>query len=371
MAEQKIFQIDGDYSPIYSYIKSCGCRKIMLVCGKSAQNLKINNVFTELQREMEVVRFSGFTPNPLYDDVVKGVDLFNSEKCDMIVALGGGSAIDVAKCIKLFSNMRRDESFLAQQPVHNEVKLVAIPTTAGTGAEATQFAVIYHEGVKQSVSHEDCIPETVVFDPDSLKTLPEYQRKVTMLDALCHGIESFWSVKSTEESMEYADMAVRMIMENLDGYLGNTTVGNANMLKAANLSGKAINISQTTAGHAMCYKLTGMYGLAHGHAAALCVSEIFLYMIDNVRLCTDTRGADYLKGVFKRIAAALGCEDAHSAAARFRRILDDFALDVPEARDEDYAVLKKSVNPERLMNNPVRLDEDAIEQMYRNIFGKK
>jgi alcohol dehydrogenase class IV len=267
--------------------------------------------------------------------------------------------------------MKRDESFLVQQPVHNDVKLLAIPTTAGTGAEATQFAVIYHEGVKQSVSHKDCIPEAVVFDPDCLNTLPEYQRKVTMLDALCHGIESFWSVKSTEESLKYADTAVRMIMENMDGYLNNTPAGNANMLKAANIAGKAINISQTTAGHAMCYKLTGMYGLAHGHAAALCVSEIFLHMIENVGLCTDPRGVDYLNGVFGKIAEALGCDDAHSAVARFRRILDDFALDVPEARDEDYAILKKSVNPERLMNNPVRLDENVIERMYRNILGEK
>ena len=83
-------------------------------------------------------------------------------------------------------------------------------------------------------------------DSNALKTLPLYQKKATMCDALCHAIESFWSVNSTEESKKYSKDAIETIMKHMDGYLHNTDEGNAGMLIAANTAGKAINITQTT-----------------------------------------------------------------------------------------------------------------------------
>ena len=147
-----------------------------------------------------------------------------------------------------------------------------MPTTAGTGSEATRYAVIYFDGEKQSISDYSCIPSAVLMDASVLKTLPIYQKKSTMMDAFCHAIESYWSVNSSEESRQYSRRAIQLIMENKDLYIGNDETGNTQMLKAAHLAGKAINLTQTTAGHAMCYKLTSLYGIAHGHAAALCVS---------------------------------------------------------------------------------------------------
>ena len=91
-----------------------------------------------------------------------------------------------------------------------------------------------------------------------------------MMDAFCHALESFWSVNSTEESRRYSKEAIELVLENMEEYLLNTTDGNAGMLLAANIVGKAINITQTTARHAMCYKITSLFGCAHGHAAVLC-----------------------------------------------------------------------------------------------------
>ena len=98
--------------------------------------------------------------------------------------------MDVAKCIKVFYNMDEQRNYLEQEIVPNDVRLLAAPTTAGTGSEATRDAVLYFEGKKQSVSHESCIPSAVLMDPSLLQTLPEYHRKSSMLDAT----ESFWSV---------------------------------------------------------------------------------------------------------------------------------------------------------------------------------
>ena len=153
-----------------------------------------------------------------------------------------------------------------------------MPTTAGTGSEATRYAVIYYNDAKQSITSKSIIPSTVLMDPNALKTLPVYQRKATMCDALCHAIESFWSVNSNEESKKYSRAAIKGVLKNMQGYFENTEEGNAGMLRAAYDAGKAINITQTTAGHAMCYKITSLFGCAHGHAAILCDRVLFSWM---------------------------------------------------------------------------------------------
>lgn len=373
MEKQNIIVLDNSYTEIDTFFNSSHVKKILLVCGDSIKKLKIGEYFDKLlnNKGIEIIRFSNFKPNPSYESVVEGVKVFNNEKCQMIVAVGGGSSIDIAKCIKLYSNMNTDENYLKQPIVPNDIKLIAIPTTAGTGSEATQFAVIYYNGEKQSISDYSCIPSTVVIDASTLKTLPDYHRKVTMLDALCHAIESYWSINSTNESQKYSKQAIQMILDNKAAYLDNSKVGNTNMLKAANLAGKAINITQTTAAHAMCYKLTSLYGIAHGHAVALCISKLFPYMIANIDKCIDPRGKDYLKQIFNKIAYAMGKNSAEEAVNLFDEILASLALEIPTANNNDFEKLKDSVNLTRLRNNPISLDIKTIDMLYHQILQIK
>lgn len=370
---QKIITAENGYAELDRWVKENNIKKLMLVCDSSLQFLtSINEHLPEIDTEM--IRFDDFQPNPLYESVVKGVDIFRSSGCDGIMAIGGGSALDVAKCIKLYSNMKGDGAeggYLSQEIVPNSIPFLAVPTTAGTGSEATRYAVIYYQGNKQSVADYSCIPETVMFDPSVLRTLPVYQKKSTMMDAFCHAIESFWSVNSTEESMGYSREAIKIILENMDGYFANDDAANANMLRAANLAGKAINITQTTAGHAMCYKLTSLYGVSHGHAAALCIRKLFPYMITAVDKCIDKRGEEHLRKIFGEIAAAMGCDTAEKAAEKFNEIFGKIGLEVPKMKSEaDIDILKTSVNPVRLKNNPVGLDVPTVEKLYREILGE-
>lgn len=92
--------------------------------------------------------------------------------CDLIIAVGGGSAMDVAKCIKLYAYMDPGINYLEQKIVPNDIPLLAVPTTAGTGSEATRYAVVYYKGEKQSVCDESCIPSAVLMDASVLKTRP-------------------------------------------------------------------------------------------------------------------------------------------------------------------------------------------------------
>ena len=362
-----IITADNNYIALDNWLANK--REVLLVCDSSIQFLeKFNKKLEEITVPM--VRFSEFQPNPVYESVVKGVKLLRNRNCDSIIAVGGGSAMDVAKCIKAYCKMDgngEDGGFLKQEIQPNDIPFLAMPTTAGTGSEATRYAVIYYDGKKQSVTSESFIPETVLMDPDCLKTLPLYQKKATMCDALCHAIESFWSVNSTEESRGYSKAAIQDIMNNMDGYLNNTEEGRKGMLLAANTAGKAINIAQTTAGHAMCYKITSLFGIAHGHAAILCDRALFPWMILHADKCIDPRGKKYVQEILNKIGQAMGCSDAITGAVKLGELFNDLELSVPKTTIEQYEELKTSVNPVRLRNHPIALDEETIDRLYHDI----
>lgn len=343
-----------------------GSSKVLLVCDASYPFLSIKEDIEAMG--VPHVVFDQFTPNPLYEDVCKGVDLFNITKCDTILAVGGGSSLDVAKCIKLYCKMSKDQLYLEQAYKDTGVKLIAIPTTAGTGSESTRYAVIYYDGKKQSVTHDSIIPNIAILEPKVLKTLPLYQKKCTMLDAYCQGIESWWSVNSTEESKNLSKKAVETITEWWREYIfDNSDEANEAIMEAANLAGQAISITQTTAAHAFSYKITSLYKFPHGHAVAVCIPEIWDYMLNYLDKCIDSRGEEYLRKTFEQISRAMGVTTgAADAVTDFRLMLDLLEMKNPVSvdRDEELMVLATSVNPIRLKNNPVELDESTIKSLY-------
>lgn len=353
-----------------------GCRKLFLVIDSSYPFLNIKDVIEAFDVE-EKVKFSDFTPNPLYEQVCRGIELLKSSNCDTILAVGGGSAIDVAKCTKL-AVLAEDGNAAIIPPLVSQrlpidgskIPFIAIPTTAGTGSESTHNAVMYYEGAKQTVTNDGVLPDYAVLEPSVLKTLPLYQKKCTMMDALCQGIESWWSVNSTDESKEYSKKAIELIMANWRKYIfENDDEAAAQIMLAANYGGRAINIAQTTAAHAMSYKITSMYKLPHGHAVAVCLPEIWLYMLNNIGMCIDKRGPDYLTGIFEEIARAFGCVNIESAINVFSEIRCAMKLLKPRSdnREEDLGVLSTSVNPVRLKNNPIELNDKAIRDLYNQI----
>lgn len=352
-----------------------GATKVFLVCDSSFPFLNIKGDIENMG--VPHVMFSDFTPNPLYEQVCKGIDLFQITKCDTIVAVGGGSAIDVAKCIKLAVLAKEGNSALIPPLVSTRVEcdgskipFIAIPTTAGTGSESTHNAVMYYKGAKQTVTNDGVLPDFAVLEPSVLKTLPLYQKKCTMMDALCQGIESWWSVNSTEESYEYSRKTIELIMANWRKYIYENDDETAKQIMlAANYGGRAINITQTTAAHAFSYKITSLYKLPHGHAVAVCLPEIWEYMIGHMDKCIDKRGQEYLVAIFDKIAKAMECESPKQAIAEFRQMMLEMELRNPvaENKEDELIVLSTSVNPVRLKNNPVALENGVIYQLYGRI----
>ena len=368
--DQKIFDDATVEQALAEIIKEQNIESMLVVADEYCLTLPIADSIRGM--DAKSVWFSDFQPNPDIESVRKGMKVLNSEGCGAILAIGGGSAMDVAKAIKMFSAYDPEGDLPVPEPQPNSIPFVAIPTTAGTGSEATRYSVVYKDGAKQSLTADWIIPEYVIMLPELLKTLPDYQKKCTCMDALCHSVESFWSVNSNEESKGYSRKAMRMILDNIDAYLSGDPDAAKTMLRAANYAGKAINITQTTAGHAMSYKVTKLFGTPHGHAAAICVEKIWPYMLDHMDDCVDKRGKDYLADMFRELSVLFtGQSDAPCGLApeRFAGLMDRIGLKAPEGMtDEQLEILVTSVNPVRLKNNPVGLDEDAIRYLYEQIF---
>jgi Alcohol dehydrogenase, class IV len=368
-------KIINGIASLLEILKEVSCKKLFLVTDSSYPFLNIKDAVEALPAEK--VKFAEFTPNPLYEQVCKGIELFKSSGCDTILAVGGGSAIDVAKCIKLAVLSKEGNDAIIPPLVSkrldidgSRIPFIAIPTTAGTGSESTHNAVMYFEGAKQTVTNDGVLPDYAVLEPSVLKTLPLYQKKCTMMDALCQGIESWWSVNSTEESYEYSRKTVELIMVNWRKYIfENDDEAAKQIMLAANYGGRAINITQTTAAHAFSYKITSLYGLPHGHAVAVGLTPIWKFMLGNLNLCIDFRGVKYLEGIFNDIAASMGCSTPEEAIQVFEEMMTEMELKNPVAgnREEELSVLSTSVNPVRLKNNPVSLESDAIIGIYKRI----
>ncbi|MDD5193382.1 MAG: phosphonoacetaldehyde reductase [Candidatus Nanoarchaeia archaeon] len=363
---QKEFFGFGSISHLVEILRLEKSQKVFLVTGKASYESCGAKKAIESRLSVPFFRFSDFSPNPKFEEIQKGYEEFRQGDYDFIMGVGGGSAIDVAKAIKMFNY---DES-------GKKVPLVAIPTTAGSGSEATHFIVYYRGKEKQSQGSLNLtLPDYAIIDPEFILKLPSKISAETGLDALSQAVESFWSVNSTEESRVYASQAIRLLNENL-----KVSVNNPNMqskqavMRAANLAGKAINLSKTTACHAVAYPITSYFGVAHGHAAALTLGEMFIFnsFVTNED-CSDSRGADYVKDIIKELAKLFGFLTAEETNKYLSSLMIDLGLETRLSnlginREGIETIIKNGFTPERVKNNPRVLREEDLRAMLTRIY---
>ena len=301
--------------------------------------------------------FSEFHPNPDLSDTEAGAEIFRREGCDGLVSVGGGSSIDTAKAIKARMNAKTEEDVIRSSLAFEApCPHIAVPGTAGTGSEATQFAVVYVNGKKVSLKHAELRPDGVVLDASLLDSLPLYHKKSCALDALAQGIESYWSKGSNDDSRVHAYLAVIGVLDNLKAYLEGDPHAAEEMLDASFQSGKAIQITKTTAAHAMSYMLTKKLGLAHGHACMVTLPTLWEMMLDH----------DEMKDTLKDLSEKMRLGDPLMAPRLLKGILYDLEMTIPPVPDEELLdELAGSVNVERLSNHPVSMTKEEIKDAYR------
>lgn len=317
----------------------------------------------------DVESISHVAPNPTIEQVSDAVDRLRRREPDVLVAVGGGSVLDLAKATRGLA----DEADLRTAVVTGEVgaisgpPLVAIPTTAGSGSEVTHFAVVYVDGVKHSVGHQSFRPERVLLDPALTLSMPPRLTAQTGLDALAQAMESLWSTRSTDKSLRYARRALALALSNIEAAVGSPSLETRTaMLSAAHLAGHAIDISKTTAAHALSYSLTTRHGIAHGHAVALTLGALLEYngAVTDAD-CADPRGRQFVLERVAEVLGILGAADPREGRLVLTSLLERIGLEATlsavgiTSRGERRAIVA-SVDPQRLANNPRTLDARAL-----------
>lgn len=264
------------------YAKNLGGRRIMVVSDPGVEKAGwTRDVVESLEAEgLSVVPFSGVTPNPKAAEVMEGVALYRAEQCNALVAVGGGSPIDCAKGIGIVSsNGRNILEFEGVDMVRVPIPpLICVPTTGGTSADVSQFAIISNprERVKFAIISKSVVPDLSLIDPETLTTMDAYLTACTGLDAMTHAIEAFVSTASSTMTDLHALEAIRLLSRYLIRSVGNLDDLEARsmVMQGSLQAGLAFSNAILGANHAMAHSLGGAIDLAHGECNAMLLDHV-------------------------------------------------------------------------------------------------
>ena len=372
---QKIISGIGSISKLREALLDKKVKNLLLVTGKNSfRSSGGEKALRPLFDIFKVIRFKDFEVNPKFEDALKGVSIARENKIDAVVSIGGGSVIDIAKLILVFFEPHQNPKNIVkglQKPINPKIPHFSIPTTAGTGSESTHFAVVYLNKNKYSVSANFLTPYMAILDGELIISNSRKQKAYNGLDALAQAIESHWATGSTEESRSYSRKAIPILYNSLTKVVSGDVEKKdyQNFIFAANLAGKAINISKTTAPHAFSYKLTSKYGIPHGHAVWLTLPKIFeihLNTYDTKKL--NLGSCEEFREILNEILSLLGINKniILIELQKFLKNLDlEFSMEnlgasTKAARRE----IAEGVNLERLKNNPVTFSEEDIHNIF-------
>lgn len=287
VAPEFIFGVGSRRRAAY-YARHLMARRVLLV---SDPGVIAAGWLKEIQDDLaeagiEWVVFNALTPNPKDFEVMAGAALYARERCDVIVAIGGGSAIDCAKAIGIVHS--NGVNVLAFEGVDQvEVPgppLICIPTTAGTAADISQFCIIVNsaERYKMAIISKTVVPDVALVDPETTLTMDPYLTACTGLDALTHAIEAYVSTASSPVVDVHALAAIRLVCENLEGAVAapNSMPARENMLLGSLQAGLAFSNASLGAVHAMAHSIGGYLDRPHGECNALLLEHVVRFNIE-------------------------------------------------------------------------------------------
>lgn len=379
MKQQEYIGI-GSINRLCSILSTFSAKRIFLVTGKkSFASSGAESFFNKHLGDYEVYRFCDFSSNPKVEDVKKGIELFCQVQLDIVIAVGGGSVIDIAKLVNFFAaNGLEPVEYLhsAKTNIKKPKPLIAIPTTAGSGSEATSFAVLYIDKEKFSIDNEFIQPDVAIVDPALTMSLPKYVTAITGMDALSQAIESYWSINSNDGSKKYAKDAIELIKDNLVIAVNEaSSSARLAMATAANLAGKAINITRTTAPHAISYPLTSYFGIPHGQAVGVTLSSLLIFNANVTEGdVLDKRGAGYVKETIGEICRLLNADGVAEAGRNIDSLIMQTGLQSRlsnlglRTKKDIEIIVANGYAPDRVKNNPRILTQQVLREILEQIY---
>lgn len=373
---QIISSAEDIFLEIKQHLEKKQARRVFVFTGKSSfANASYREQFENVFKSCEKVHFfNELIPNPTIESIIQGVSEFRTGDWDLVIAIGGGSVIDSAKIITFFAKQEfsiQDYFSLKPENFTEIPEIWAIPTTSGTGSESTQFATFYINKVKHSLDLIQILPRKVFLHSIFTMELPPYITACTAADALCQAIESYWNVKSTAESRELAAKAIKLIYNSFEKcVLEPNAKARTEMAIGSNLAGQAIQITRTTAAHAVSYPMTSFFDIPHGQAVCATLPS-FLSFNGEVSESdlSDPRGVKFVKEIVLQISNMLGCGSADEARKKLGNLFQKCGLKITlrdlgiTSQGDLDIIIQNGFNPARVKNNPRLVTEENLRQL--------
>lgn len=308
--------------------------------------------------------------NPTQKDIIMSLQQIGNKRIDIIIAFGGGSSIDLAKGISTFYNIEKNSNYTADEisdSIKNKtymgrdfVGIIALPSTAGTGSEVTQWATIWDENKTGKFSIDDPMikPKIAIIVPEFTLSMPARMTLSTGLDAMCQAIESYWSKHTNPAVQEIAYRAVEIIIQNLRKAVEQPDDINVRekLCKASLLAGLAFSQTRTTACHSISYPLTMLYRVPHGLAASITLDAV----------------GRINRGHFKNDEELFSLFNEYGGIGNW---IDMVCIGIIKMRLSEFGITEKDISlivnnaftGGRMDNNPVDLSRDDVKKILLSI----
>lgn len=334
---------------------------VLIIDNNSIERWNLSSFISSLNERFNLSLINNKFENPTQKDINESLLTICNKKIELIIVIGGGSSIDLAKAISAFHNYAAMDIMTISQSIIQEtykkensfIDIIAIPTTSGTGSELTQWATIWDINRKYKFSIDDIRlkPSLAIIVPELTLTLPTFLTLSTGFDALSHAIEAYWSRHTSPLVQDLSYRAIQIILKNL-----RNTIENPNdislrdqMCRASVLSGLAFSQTRTTACHSISYPITMNFNVPHGIAVAMTLNKVAEINRDNFP------GSDAIYTLFEEYGG-------------LQNWLDKTSLGVVSLKLSSYGITKKDINTivenafinGRMENNPKVLTKEEV-----------
>ena len=344
-------------------------KNILLVTGRSSmKRFGFVDQINKMLYNWSIYHFDDVSSNPTLESVLEGLKLASCRKIDLVIAMGGGSALDVGKILAiLLKNPGSPEDYLeGNLKIENPgIPFIAIPSTAGTASEVTCWSTIWNFEKKKkfSLTNQWMFPDYAIVDPFlTIHMNPELTAH-TGMDALTHAIEAAWSKNAQPISDVFALRAIKLNYQNLKRAYDHPEdiEARTGMALASLCAGLAFNNTKTAACHSLSYPMTLNFGVPHGLGVSITLKEIIKY--------------NY-KAIPKKVTQIIeeyNCSSVHEFADTLSAMMESLGLpvrlkDLGIKENDIEIIVNESVHPDRMKNNPIDLSRDDIRQILEKSY---
>jgi alcohol dehydrogenase len=357
----------GRFKEIPQVVEELNGKRILLVTGRRfAKTSGVLDKLSEYLKGLILEVFEEVEENPSIETVDRGAEQCRESQCDMVIGLGGGSAMDAGKAIAMLQkNPGSIREYLDQERVCQTkgLPVITLPTTSGTGSEVTPFTVIFHptKKSKPAIAPPENFPDVALVDPELTTSMPFEVAASTGLDALCQAVEGFWSTQGNPVTRSLALQAIKLAMENLESACFEKDKDSlTNMTLASHLTGIEMSNIGNTSIHPLSYPITIDHGVPHGFACAIFLPEVIRF------------NASAIKDRFRDLLTLLNLPNPETFADKVDSLMEK--LKAPRrlgelgVKERDFLGIAKRGVGRSTAWNPRPMTEEDIIQICRSIF---